>query len=245
MENLEESNCCTHHIGCIGCSHCALCKMGKIAGLTSKEIENFNSAIYTQKAVGRGQSIYIVNAPFKRIYVIKSGSIKTVMFNSQGQEHITGFYMAGELLGFDGICAKKHQFSAISMEHSQLCFINFYYFQYLCQEFPVIQNYICEIMSDEIVRAHNLGILLVHGTHAEERLATFLLSLSRRLSLRGCSPLNFHLRMTREEIANYLGTTLETVSRTFSKLQSKGLIKVQKKDITIINIADLERIMRR
>jgi CRP/FNR family transcriptional regulator, anaerobic regulatory protein len=86
-------------------------------------------------------------------------------------------------------------------------------------------------------------MLLLGSMRAEERLATFLLNLSRRFVRRGYSASDFHLRMTREELGSYLGLKLETVSRLFSQFQADALIDVQQKHVRILDIAGLERVL--
>jgi CRP/FNR family transcriptional regulator len=107
---------------------------------------------------------------------------------------------------------------------------------------PSLQRHLHSVLAREIVRDH--GVMMLLGSmRAEERLATFLINLSRRFVRRGYSSSDFHLRMTREELGSYLGLKLETVSRLFSQFQKEGLIEVHQKHVRILDIGGLERVL--
>jgi CRP/FNR family transcriptional regulator len=185
-------------------------------------------------------NVKLLNDSFENIYAVRTGSLKTIVLNGDGREQITGFQMAGELLGLDGIGMEKHICAASALEDSQLCVIPFKQLEKLCRESPAVQHHMHKIMSNEIVREHKL-LMLLGNMRTEERLAIFLLDLSQRLQARGYSAREFYLRMTREDIGNYLGMKLETVSRIFSRFQKFGLISVQQKQIAIIDMEGLRR----
>jgi CRP/FNR family transcriptional regulator len=112
----------------------------------------------------------------------------------------------------------------------------------MSREVPALQRHLHSVLAREIVRDH--GVMMLLGSmRAEERLATFLINLSRRFVRRGYSSSDFHLRMTREELGSYLGLKLETVSRLFSTFQKDGLIEVNQKHVRILDIAGLERLL--
>ncbi|MCX7163470.1 MAG: helix-turn-helix domain-containing protein, partial [Rhodocyclales bacterium] len=155
---------------------------------------------------------------------------------------VTGFQMAGEILGMDGISTEVHACNAVALEDSEVCLIPFTELENLSSEIRTLQHHLHKVMSREIVRDH--GVMMLLGTmRAEERLAAFLLNLSQRFTARGYSPAEFHLRMTREEIGSYLGLKLETVSRAFSRFQDEGLISVQQKHIRILDIRRLKTLL--
>jgi CRP/FNR family transcriptional regulator len=143
----------------------------------------------------------------------------------------------------DGIGSGKYHANAIALEDSEVCVMPFSLVESLGREIPALQRHLFSILSREIVRDH--GVMMLLGSmRAEERLATFLLNLSRRFRRRGYSPTDFNLRMTREEIGNYLGLKLETVSRLFSKFQAGGLIEVEQKHVRIVDVDGLEALLR-
>jgi len=159
-----------------------------------------------------------------------------------GRNQVTGFQMAGEILGMDGISGEAHTCNAVALEDSEVCVIPFGQLEHLSREIQTLQHHFHKVMSREIVRDH--GVMMLLGTmRAEERLAAFLLNLSQRFTARGYSPAEFHLRMTRDEIGSYLGLKLETVSRAFSHFQEDGLISVQQKHIVILDHAGLKQLL--
>jgi CRP/FNR family transcriptional regulator len=150
--------------------------------------------------------------------------------------------MGGELLGMDGIGAGRYNGAATALEDSEVCVLPYALIEQMATEIPALRHQLHAIMAREIVRDH--GVMMLLGSmRAEERLATFLLNLSKRFTARGFSPSEFHLRMTREELGSYLGLKLETVSRLFSRFHDDGLIEVQQKHVRILDIGGLTQIL--
>mgnify|MGYP000943514678 FL=1 len=224
------------------CSNCNLQELCLPLGLSIDEIEKLDDLVSTRKRIKRGEHLYRAGQAFDAIYAVRSGFFKTDVLLEDGREQVTGFQMAGELLGLDGISTEHHSCNAIALEDSDVCTIPFSHLEGLSREIQTLQHHFHKVMSREIVRDH--GVMMLLGTmRAEERLATFLLNLSQRFTARGYSPAEFYLRMTREEIGSYLGLKLETVSRAFSRFQEEGLIAVQQKHIRILNPPGLKRLM--
>ena len=224
------------------CSNCNLRELCLPVGLSDREMMRLDDLVSTRKRVRRGEHLYRAGQEFDSIYAIRSGFFKTDVFLEDGREQVTGFQMAGELMGLDGISAERHTCNAVALEDSEVCTIPFSRLEVLSREMATLQQHFHKVMSREIVRDH--GVMMLLGTmRAEERLAAFLLNLSQRFTARGFSPAEFYLRMTREEIGSYLGLKLETVSRAFSRFQDEGLIAVQQKHIRILDIPGLKRLM--
>ncbi|HEX3142086.1 MAG TPA: helix-turn-helix domain-containing protein, partial [Rhizobacter sp.] len=180
-------------------------------------------------------------APFDAMYAVRTGFFKTRVLSEDGREQITGFQMAGELLGLDGISANRYACDAVALEDSQVCVIDYGQLELLSREFTELQRQFHRILSREIVR--DQGVMLLLGAmRAEERLAAFMLNLTQRLQARGFSSTALVLRMTREEIGTYLGLRLETVSRCFSRFQADGVLQVKDRHIVVLDPAALERI---
>jgi CRP/FNR family transcriptional regulator len=159
-----------------------------------------------------------------------------------GSEKITGFHLAGELLGLDAISAGRHGFDAVALEDSEVCAVRFAALEKLALTVPVLQHQLFRLLSSDISRDQGL-MLLLGSMAAEQRLAAFLLSLSRRYQRLGFAASRFALRMTREEIGNYLGLTLETISRLFSRFQREGLLKVRGREVELRNVERLREIV--
>lgn len=224
------------------CSQCNLRELCLPYGLSEHEVEKLDNLVAARRKVKRGHHLYRAHDPFEALYAIKMGFFKTDIILEDGREQVTGFQMAGEILGMDGIGTEVHTCNSIALEDSEICVIPFAQLEQLSREVQALQHHFHKVMSREIVRDH--GVMMLLGTmRAEERLAAFLLNLSQRFTARGYSPQEFHLRMTREEIGSYLGLKLETVSRAFSRFQDEGLISVHQKHIRILDAAGLKRLL--
>lgn len=184
--------------------------------LTPSEFGRLDTIICATRHVRQGDTLFRADDDFQSIYAVRAGSFKTVMMHRDGREQVTGFQIAGETLGMDGIGNGHHCCDAIALEDSVVCIIPFGQLETACREMKSMQHYLYQMLSSEIVRESSQMLLL--GTmSAEQRVAQFLLNLSARFKARGYSASEFHLRMTREEIGCYLGMKLETVSRMFSR----------------------------
>ena len=210
-------------------------------GLAPEEIDLLDELVGGRRSVKRGDSVYRAGETFSALYAVRSGFFKTRLTVGDGRDQVTGFYMAGELLGMDGISQERHNCDAVALEDSEICMIPYARLETLSQEVKSLQRHFHKIMSREIVREN--GVMMLLGTmRAEERLAAFLLNISQRLQLRGYSALEFNLRMTREEIGSYVGLKLETVSRLFSRFHAEGLIEVEQRRVRIRDIEGLRAI---
>jgi CRP/FNR family transcriptional regulator len=212
------------------------------AGLSAEDMQRIDSIVYARRRVRRGETLFNTGDSFASIYAIRSGFFKTSVIDGEGREQVTGFSMGGELLGMDGLGASRYNGTAVALEDSEVCVLPFGLVEDLSRDVRSLQRQLHTVLAREIVRDH--GVMMLLGSmRAEERLATFLLNLSRRFVRRGYSSSEFQLRMTREEIGSYLGLKLETVSRLFSAFQKDGLIEVQQKNVRIRDVEGLERLL--
>jgi CRP/FNR family transcriptional regulator len=226
----------------VTCSSCNLRELCLPGGLCVEDLERVENIVYARRRVKRGEALFAVGDEFKAVYAARSGFFKTSLIDGEGREQVTGFFMGGELLGMDGLGSGRYSGTAIALEDSEVCIMPFALIEEIAREVPALQRRLHAVMSREIVRDH--GVMMLLGSmRAEERLATFLINLSRRFMRRGYSASDFHLRMTREELGSYLGLKLETVSRLFSQFQKDGLIEVNQKHVRILDIAGLERVL--
>ncbi len=226
----------------VACSGCNLRELCLPLGLSEAQLERLDTMVATRRSVARGEALFRVGEAFTALYAVRAGFFKTTVSSEDGRDQVTGFQMAGELLGLDGISTDRHTCDAIALEDSQVCIIPFLQLEDLSREFSDLQRHFHRIMSREIVRDH--GVMLLLGSmRAEERLAAFLLNLTQRLRTRGYSASSLVLRMTREEIGSYLGLKLETVSRAFSKFQDEGLLEVKQRQIHVLKPEDLQALV--
>lgn len=203
-------------------------------GLTTDEITHIDALVANRKKVVRGAHLYETGEPFRHLYAIRTGFFKTVVSVEDGREQVTGFQMAGEVLGLDGIVNDLHACDAVALEDAEVCTIPFDRLEELSKHVTSLQRHVHKIMSREIVR--DQGVMMLLGSmRADERLAAFLLNLAQRLQSRGFSPQEMILRMTREEIGSYLGLKLETVSRCFSKFAAEGVVDVKQRQVRILD----------
>jgi len=216
------------------CSTCMFRHLCMASNLDSADLARLDDVVYNWRTVRQGQALYRAGDPFQSIYAVRSGSFKTVMSHESGREYISGFFLPGETVGLDGISGESHAYDAIALEDSAVCVIPFHLLEALCREIKSLQQRVHRILSAEIVRETG-QMMLLGNLSAEQRVAAFLLNISSRLRSRGYSATEFTLRMTREDIGSYLGMTLETVSRTLSRFQQEGMIRVQIKQITLLD----------
>ena len=226
----------------VACSSCSLRELCLPLGLSGADVERLDTLVANRRSVRRGGALFHVGDPFNELYAVRTGFFKTCVASEDGASQVTGFQMAGEMLGLDAISHDRHTCDAIALEDSQVCVIPYDRLEALSREFVELQQAFHKIMSREIVRDH--GVMLLLGSmRAEERLATFILNLTRRLKARGFSPSALVLRMTREEIGSYLGLKLETVSRTFSKFHEEGLLAVRQREVRVLDEEGLRRLV--
>ena len=211
-------------------------------GLDADDLKRVDELVTKRPFVKRGSALFRAGDAFIALYAIRSGFLKTTICSEDGQTQVTGFQMAGEIVGLDGIATDMHTCDAIALEDTEVCALPFDRIEEIAREVKALQHHVHKIMSREIVREHGV-MLLLGNMRAEERLATFLLNLVQRLHARGFSSSEVILRMTREEIGSYLGLTLETVSRTFSRFADDGMITVNQRHIHIQNPEALKRIV--
>ena len=211
-------------------------------GLSEQELRRVDELVAVRRTVKRGASLFHNGEKFTSLYAIRTGFFKTTVNTEDGRDQVTGFQMAGEIVGLDGIVNELHTCDAIALEDAEVCVLPFDRIEEISREITSLQRHVHKIMSREIVREH--GVMLLLGSmRAEERLAAFLLNLVQRLQARGFSKSELILRMTREEIGSYLGMKLETVSRTFSKFADDGMVEVKQRHIHICDADALKRIV--
>ena len=211
-------------------------------GLHSGELERIDELVAVRRKVRRGAALFRNGEPFRSLFAIRTGFFKTRTNAEDGRDQVTGFSMAGEIIGLDGVARDRHTCDAIALEDAEVCVMPFDAISELSRDVPALQHHVNRIMSREIVREHSV-MLLLGSMRAEERLAAFLLNLVQRLHARGFSRTELVLRMTREEIGSYLGLKLETVSRTFSKFAEDGLIEVRHRNLRILDADALQRMV--
>ena len=221
---------------------CAACSMHQLClpmGLDDADIMRLDKLIGKRRRINRDERLYQMGEPFRNLYAIRFGHFKTYQDNAGGEQQITGFQMAGELLGMDAISGERHHCDAVALEDSEVCEIPFVGLEDLFGQVPTLLRHFHRIMSQEITREQDV-MLLLGNMRAEQRFAVFLVNLSARYAARGYCATSFQLRMSREDIGNYLGLTIESISRLLSRFKKQGLLKVDKREVTLLQPALLK-----
>ncbi|WP_029135129.1 fumarate/nitrate reduction transcriptional regulator Fnr [Sedimenticola selenatireducens] len=227
----------------VACRNCSLTSLCLPMGLTPEDVDLLDAIVKRNRPLHRGDHLFRQGDKFQCIYVVKTGTVKTFDPGEDGSEQVLGFHLPGEMIGLDAIETGIHHCSAKILETTAVCEIPFTLLEELSSTIPSLQHQMYRLLSREI--GHDEDMLTLLGKrNAEERLASFLLSLSGRFQRRGFSPSDFYLSMSRHEIGNYLGLAVETVSRLFTRFQDDGLLKVERKHVQLVDIERLKQIQR-
>lgn len=222
------------------CQDCVLNRSCIWASLHTRKPSFVSNIVRMCDVLDRGEMLFREGSELQYLYLLRSGSVKTSVVTEGGEERILRFHLPGDILGLGAISTGTHDCSTISLEMSSFCCIPFNRFRHLAAEIPAVNYQLLLLMSRQISRDERMMLVKTHGT-ASQRVASFIDELSRDLSTRGYSAVEFNLVMERRDIANYLGLSLETVSRILSRLQEQGLLQVNRKQI---RIRDRKRLAR-
>ena len=222
----------------VSCTDCSLNPICLPVAVNETQLEELDKIIKRSKPLKKGEHLFRASDPFASIYAVRSGTIKTYSVTEDGEEQVTGFYLPGEILGVDGISTNIHSNSAKALETAAVCEIPFEKLEFLSSQIPTLQRHFFQLMSKEIQADQQL-IMLLSKKSAEERIASLLLSISTRHTKRGLSASGFRLPMSRNDIGNFLGLAVETVSRVFTRLQKQGVIFVDGKEVEVLDMRGL------
>ena len=226
----------------VSCKDCNLRELCFPHGMNDEELTNMDAVVEQPKPLHKNEFLYHDGDKTEAIYAVRSGCVKTMTESANGDEQIVGFHLPGELLGLDGFADGVYTCNAVALETSSVCELPLDQLDTLCHKLPGLLKQIRRIMGKEVTNDHKLLLLLGKMT-AEERLASFLLSLSGRMEERHWKETEFNLTMPRQDIANYLGMAVETVSRLFATFQAEKIIDVDRRHITILDINRLKTIV--
>lgn len=223
------------------CKDCHAINYCLSSKLDDKDLNNFTNIVKQRKPICRGERLFQSGNPFHSIYIVHSGSIKTYVESSDGEQQLTGFYFAGDIIGIDAFETGYHQTSAEALETSSFCEISIKKFECLLREMPMLQHQFFAHMSRQMTQQQQL-LLLLGKMNSKRRLATFLLDVSDHMRVQGCSSNNINLSMSRHDIANYLGLAIETVSRILTNYQNTEILDVMGRNIVMKNKNKLQSI---
>jgi len=229
---ITAQNSCNHGFIKTSCFDCNLKSLCLPIAMDVRDIEKLDKIIQRTRPIQSGEHLYRSGDPFKSLYAVRSGSIKTYLIDDEGVEQVTGFFLPGEVLGFDGIGTHIHGCNVVALETSSVCEMPFDRLEELTLAIPGLQHHFFQLMGKQIDSDHQM-MLTLSKKNAEGRIATLLISLSRRYGRRNLSPNAMRLPMSRMDIGNFLGLTIETVSRTFSRLAKDEVITVDGREVVI------------
>ncbi|GAA6133655.1 transcriptional regulator Anr [Oceaniserpentilla sp. 4NH20-0058] len=222
-------------------THCSTCSLSSLClpiALEKGDLDSLDKMIKRGRPIQKGELLFKQGDPFKAIYAIRTGTIKSFTVAPSGEEQITGFHLASELVGLSGYSEDVYPLSAKALETTTVCELPLEKLETLCDEIPGLRKQIMRNMGGEIRQDQQMMLQLSKKT-ADERMAYFLLDISSRFERRGFSASTFRLAMSRVDISNYLGLAVETVSRIFTRFQKKGFIKTESKEVTLLNLDEL------
>jgi CRP/FNR family transcriptional regulator len=227
----------------ITCNDCGIYGLCKEVNGPDVDLRLPETIVRNRRLFERGELLYRTDEPVRTIYAVRSGSVKTYVLTNNGRMQITGFHIAGELLGLGAIAAHYFTTEAMALETTMVCEVPIEVLEVYSKEIPTIRQQMLKILSREILDNQEL-MLLLGKKSADERLATLLLSLSQRFRRRNYSPTEFNLSMSRSDIGNYLGIAEETVCRVFTRFQSEGLLATKQRQVQLLDLDRLNNIAR-
>ncbi len=217
------------------CNTCAFSSICIDAGYDKPTLRDLHVMVEHVGPYHAGEHIFRTNDPFRALYAVRSGAVKTLTVDTDGSEQVLGFYLPGELVGLNAIYPKRFPCDAVTLESSQFCRFSFSAISALATRMPMLQQQLFRMLSRELGMASRLA-----GDHsADERVAAFLTDLAQRFAAQGFPARYVHLAMTRNEIAEYLRLASETISRILGRFRNQGLIRVDGRDVEIIDSEQL------
>lgn len=216
------------------CEECSLAQLCLPAGMGQDDLGRLNGLVQKRRPLQRGDRLFRTGDPLGSVYVASEGAFKTVVINESGDEHVLGFLLPGELFGLDAVGTGRHRCEAIALEESLVCELPFSTLANVASQLPGLQRQLLRVMGQSADRDQD-HLEVLSRRQAAERVAFFLQGLAHRFQRIGRSEVDFHLPMSREEIAHYLGLALETVSRSFSRLHDDGLIEVRGRRVQVLD----------
>lgn len=225
------------------CHTCSLSNLCLPLAIDDSELERLEDIVQQGRIYTRGEHIFDQSTPFRACFAVRSGAVKTSIVAEDGEEQVTGFYLPGEIVGLDSMSGPDYACTAKALERTSICEFPVHKLEELTVKMPELQHHMYQLMGQEIRASHQMAMLLSKNT-AEERIAALLMSLSSRFQRRRLSGIRFQLPMARNDIANFLGLAVETVSRVFTRFQNQGLIKAKGRDIELLNVEALQGITR-
>ncbi len=223
------------------CHQCSLSKLCLPIAVGDADMDRLEDIIQQGRSFSRGETIFRQSEPARSCFAVRSGAVKTTILNANGEEQVSGFFLPGEMIGLDSISGGAYACTAYALERTSVCELPIERLEDLARKLPSLQHHFFSLMSSEIQSSQQHAMLLSKNT-AEERIAALLLSLSTRFERRRLSSTRFNLPMARNDIANFLGLAVETVSRVMTRFQTQGLIQAKGREIELRDLDSLQQV---
>ncbi len=213
------------------CSTCAFGSACLPAGLDKASLHELHMLVEHVGPYHTGDHVFRTRERFGALFAVRAGMVKTRLIDAAGREQVLGFHLPGEMIGLDAIHPAQYPCDAIALDTVYVCRFSFPALATLATKIPDVQRRLFDLLSADIGKASQLL-----GDHsADERVAAFVLDLAGRYAVRGFAPNAFRLVMPRADIANYLRLAAETVSRVLRRFQDRKLIRVDGRDVELLD----------
>jgi CRP/FNR family transcriptional regulator len=222
------------------CSTCAFSDACLSQGFDKSSLNDLHVLVEHIGPFAEGEHIFREGDEFTAIAAVRAGTVKTYVLDPAGHEQVLGFFLPGEVIGLNAISQSRYPCNAIALDTVMLCRFSFPKMALLATRLPGLQAQLFRLLSQDIGKA----ALLAGDYTADERMAAFLVSLSRRYAQRGFSPTRYHLTMARTDMANYLRLAPETVSRVLRRFQDEGLLQVERRELEIHDLPKLQALSK-
>ncbi|GGD52794.1 helix-turn-helix domain-containing protein [Pseudoxanthomonas indica] len=218
------------------CSTCAFSQACLSEGMDKSALMELHVLVEHVGPLAAGDHVFREGDPFSAIAAVRAGTVKTYQIDRDGREQVLGFHLPGEVIGLNAIHDDRYPCNAVALDTVMLCRFSFPKIALLASQLPNLQRHLFRLLS------HDIGVasLFARDNSADERMAAFLIGLSRRLAARGFSAKRFQLTMSRTDIANYLRQAPETVSRVLRRFEREGLLHIKQRDVEILDLARLQ-----
>ncbi len=191
------------------------------------------------RRVAEGCSLTHEGAPLRNLYIVRSGSLKCVRTLEDGYEQVTALALPRDVLGFEGAALGRHPLEVAALDDCSVIAVPLSELRTLRHQSQPFDNALMRALGEQLAHAGDTASLMA-PVAAEARLARFVLWMSARMAAHGESPRRFLLRMSRRDIANLLAVAHETISRSFSQMVECGYLKVDGREVEILDLAALQ-----
>ncbi|MBJ7314317.1 fumarate/nitrate reduction transcriptional regulator Fnr [Rugamonas sp. CCM 8940] len=235
QEEATPAACAVH------CADCAVRRLCLPMELGTADVDKLDHIVGRRFPLAQGELLYRTGSPFASLYAVREGQFKAYRVNRDGSEQVTGFHFSGQLLGLDAIGSGVHSCEVVALQDCSVCELPFADLEALLAKMPALRQQFHRMVGEEIARMQSV-VLLLGKMKARQRLATLIVRAASVYEARGYSIEKFQLRMTHEDLSNYLGMTRECVSRQLTKFKQEGLVKVAPRELEVLDLAAIKTI---